>query len=147
MGATNIGYIKERKQFTTQKKRFPQKQRVLQIQDISKNESNSQLYIHYDRAANRCYKYRIYQRTKAIHNWPMILKTIRSVLQIQDISKNESNSQPLRDFAFSRVRCYKYRIYQRTKAIHNRQIETEFTAKGATNIGYIKERKQFTTLI
>ncbi len=41
-GATNIGYIKERKQFTT----------------------NATV----EASGSGCYKYRIYQRTKAIHN-------------------------------------------------------------------------------
>ena len=43
--------------------------------------------------------------------------------------------------------CYKYRIYQRTKAIHNEMIESAVKISGATNIGYIKERKQFTTYL
>ena len=42
--------------------------------------------------------------------------------------------------------CYKYRIYQRTKAIHNQCRRCDCWLWGATNIGYIKERKQFTTL-
>ena len=42
-------------------------------------------------------------------------------------------------------RCYKYRIYQRTKAIHNFDKIYPISRIGATNIGYIKERKQFTT--
>ena len=44
------------------------------------------------------------------------------------------------------IGCYKYRIYQRTKAIHNFEEHGIVIGIGATNIGYIKERKQFTTL-
>ena len=44
------------------------------------------------------------------------------------------------------LRCYKYRIYQRTKAIHNDKLRSVVDKIGATNIGYIKERKQFTTV-
>ena len=146
-GATNIGYIKERKQFTTVSTESASTTLVLQIQDISKNESNSQPKLLQLSQKPRCYKYRIYQRTKAIHNrscysYPKNLgatnigyikerkqfTTLKryqykknQVLQIQDISKNESNSQ----LDFIKI----------------------FDTVGATNIGYIKERKQFTTLV
>ena len=196
LGATNIGYIKERKQFTTHSELFHVDSLVLQIQDISKNESNSQLSIVWSYnpvgATNIgyikerkqfttarttacsiywCYKYRIYQRTKAIHNSPLASASSIRVLQIQDISKNESNSQPgsvnacfrmmvlqiqdisknesnsqhVKCWVFQQMWCYKYRIYQRTKAIHNSRCAHLDSLIGATNIGYIKERKQFTT--
>ena len=67
-GATNIGYIKERKQFTTNTVFLQFTIQVLQIQDISKNESNSQPKLKKGFGDKGCYKYRIYQRTKAIHN-------------------------------------------------------------------------------
>ena len=171
MGATNIGYIKERKQFTTQRQQQQHHSLVLQIQDISKNESNSQQPIPLHLKIQRCYKYRIYQRTKAIHNQRVYVHVvssgatnigyikerkqfttaegnspiIREVLQIQDISKNESNSQLENKSKTPAQRCYKYRIYQRTKAIHNQEWLEKNARGGATNIGYIKERKQFTT--
>ena len=93
----------------------------------------------------RCYKYRIYQRTKAIHNSEAGLNPNLVVLQIQDISKNESNSQQIKGAGSVSAGCYKYRIYQRTKAIHNTEAGENKRGEGATNIGYIKERKQFTT--
>ena len=120
--------------------------RVLQIQDISKNESNSQPHTLESKVETGATNIGYIKERKQFTTDPRKSVLVIMVLQIQDISKNESNSQRLNDRFVLSERCYKYRIYQRTKAIHNILNTPNCRFSGATNIGYIKERKQFTTL-
>ena len=119
IGATNIGYIKERKQFTTSSQRESGDRMVLQIQDISKNESNSQRNTNNLNLQLWCYKYRIYQRTKAIHNERLHhLDRVQGATNIGYI-KERKQFTTTEKYLKQQTWCYKYRIYQRTKAIHN----------------------------
>ena len=92
-GATNIGYIKERKQFTT--------------------------FLGSRLLPARCYKYRIYQRTKAIHNYGGVVTCFYGgATNIGYIKERKQFTTELLIHDLL-LWCYKYRIYQRTKAIHN----------------------------
>ena len=133
------------KQFTTADEHQYSITTLFCIPKILKNESNSQLYLLQPFAKKRCFVSQRYWKMKAIHNgmgtmqkltivvlypkdtekWKQFTTRFHSLFLtnplfcIPKILKNESNSQPIKDWAIFNACCFVSQRYWKMKAIHN----------------------------
>ena len=110
---------KKWKQFTTYQNGYYRNQMLWTIHKDTKNESNSQPFVHVRCMRARCELYTKIQKMKAIHNILAAALSFTLLWTIHKDTKNESNSQQCSLITPVSKRCELYTKIQKMKAIHN----------------------------